>query len=961
MPKVDATRNYYAELSLPPSASADDIKKQYRKLAMQWHPDRNRGREEEASKKFQIIQSAFEILTDPTQKREYDTARNKTSARFSGSSGVRGNPWANAGAEWAPPPKRAGPTAAGAKTQPRPTPGAARYSNWGTGAARPGNASQKESPTSAKAHYEAWNNMRSSSQRKPPPTPGRAPTSAARDSRPQSRTSDSEGIPRTTSQQQKAKASFGNTTRRAGYTPRSPGLGDEPPVKNNNYFTTRSHTNIFNEASASDARQNQRASAAPDPLAQFRDKPMDDRQSTPYTTPGGEKTSLFDEGANLGRSRSTRASARKSGVDASGTFPFPQQRSSSTPRTSSSNDGGSEDSTRVNTGTDGPSRRTSTNHKPSTRASDRYRPKSAESTTATAGHASSAAAGASASASNGTESQQPGDSSTYATLPTISSPEPYPTKPLNSAKFQSVNAAAYAAMLKVPTRSSAPSVAARKGHSNLYPFEKVLKKNMSSLVEKKCGSTPVKSTEKGVNKHHKINFVSKCDRLGYDTDSDTPNSFAFDSNQSAAGQKRFASSSADNINTQFVNDENLESSWEFKAGGVSPDDAPTPSAKLRSQSGSRLGRRSPTKINRRPVPPRPEAGQGSEDTTKAGFSAEDWGEKIGSEHFFPQPTPSASASPTRRTNSRKNSKPVKVTRGGSAGIVDEDDEIPTATRGWQDEPKPAGAQSPMAMDIDTPPVEKNDDTPKVSQPNGVRNIHVEPSRPEWRAGDLNGNPPPQPPRPTLNTDASAGVPFVGNPVIQSKSAPSTANPYANLNGGSEDSEEFRTTFSDFKNVEPLADPKPTGLQSFADLKTTLPFESQPSSTVPLDKVHPVPPLAFPIAPTAPRLPPTMAITGIRPSAGQWRKYAQEFYVYMEKWESFNQKVLDHFAARQKQMITRRQQHGRVWLDAMQGKDGASVYLADLEQDHDVRKQWARACDDHQARIREFMAFRDRVK
>jgi hypothetical protein len=442
----------------------------------------------------------------------------------------------------------------------------------------------------------------------------------------------------------------------------------------------------------------------------------------------------------------------------------------------------------------------------------------------------------------------------------------------------------------------------------------------------------------------------------------THNSFNFGATEGRQGQKRFASSSAEKINTKFVEEEH-SGEWEFTAGGASTDGA----SGLRSQSGSRLGRRSPTKISRRPVPPRQDSGavppmrQNSEDALKTGFSAEEWGAKIGSEHFVPQPP--NSGSPTRRSNSRKNSKPIKVTKGGSAGLVDEDDEIPIPPSGWQDTSKSnrrVSSPAPMDIDTDTPPAETNNGTPKASRATGARNINVEPTRPEWRPGNINGDAQPVlPPRPPLNTDATT-QPFTGEAAAGSKSAPKI-NPFANLNGGSEDSEEFRTNFADFKKVEPFTDPKPTGLQSFADLKTTLPFESQPSAHIPLDKPQSVPSLAFPPAPVAPRLPPTVAVATIRPNNAQWRKYAQDFYNYMEKWETFNQKVLDHFTARQTHLIMRRQQHGRAWLEGIQGLDSAGVYQTELEQDNAVRQQWMKANEDHQARIREYVAFRDRAK
>ncbi|RSM11510.1 hypothetical protein CDV31_006721, partial [Fusarium ambrosium] len=96
-------RDYYADLELPPTADAADIRKQYRKLALKYHPDRNPGREDEVNTQFQVIQSAHEILSDPEQKAKYDASRTRN--RYPGASGVKGNPWANAGAQYPPPPR----------------------------------------------------------------------------------------------------------------------------------------------------------------------------------------------------------------------------------------------------------------------------------------------------------------------------------------------------------------------------------------------------------------------------------------------------------------------------------------------------------------------------------------------------------------------------------------------------------------------------------------------------------------------------------------------------------------------------------------------------------------------------------------------------------------------------------------------------------------------------------------
>jgi curved DNA-binding protein len=63
--------DYYAILGLPKTASAEDIKKAYRKLARQYHPDLNPDNKE-AHKKFQQINEANEVLSDPDKRKKYD-------------------------------------------------------------------------------------------------------------------------------------------------------------------------------------------------------------------------------------------------------------------------------------------------------------------------------------------------------------------------------------------------------------------------------------------------------------------------------------------------------------------------------------------------------------------------------------------------------------------------------------------------------------------------------------------------------------------------------------------------------------------------------------------------------------------------------------------------------------------------------------------------------------------------
>lgn len=64
--------DYYNVLGLKKDASADDIKKAYRKLARKFHPDLNPD-DKEAHQKFQQINEANEVLSDPEKRKKYDT------------------------------------------------------------------------------------------------------------------------------------------------------------------------------------------------------------------------------------------------------------------------------------------------------------------------------------------------------------------------------------------------------------------------------------------------------------------------------------------------------------------------------------------------------------------------------------------------------------------------------------------------------------------------------------------------------------------------------------------------------------------------------------------------------------------------------------------------------------------------------------------------------------------------
>src|SRR6201995_3619726 len=63
--------DYYKILELKKNAKEEDIKKAYRKLARKYHPDLNQN-DKEANKKFQQINEANEVLSDPEKRKKYD-------------------------------------------------------------------------------------------------------------------------------------------------------------------------------------------------------------------------------------------------------------------------------------------------------------------------------------------------------------------------------------------------------------------------------------------------------------------------------------------------------------------------------------------------------------------------------------------------------------------------------------------------------------------------------------------------------------------------------------------------------------------------------------------------------------------------------------------------------------------------------------------------------------------------
>ena len=916
----------------------------------------------------------MEILSDPVQKQKFDAHRRRTS-RYPAASGVKGNPWQDAASNFPPPPRRPGPhtrqsnATAGSRTET--TSGASRYSGW----VPPQPKSTKENVND---NARAWERMRSSTNAKsttgssmPYRTSPRRPTTKETES-PSASNSGRDTEPplgsRTTAQKQRAEASFG--ARRTGFVPASP-MGDEPPVSSSNYFTTKMHTNIFEVAAEAVAAKKKAAQASKSPIdplsQQFSEANIDERQSSPYATRMGEKTNPFD-GASLNRARTVRDAFRKfhdSKRAASPTQPARQRSVSvggdATPPSAKGDEKEDRDSAGSSTvHPDSAARGTGTTYDPDTQSAPRP--------------ATFAGPPGSGRAGNHAKSR-PDSAESRSHMARGLTKDSLANAEGAGASTSQEKPSVYASPFAIPPSSGSAALRAQGGHPSeqIDGKKPIAPERIAGLFSRHMLSSPLPTPSgeqetvlKGLNAFNKgIHLTlqrlidekgrrrerqaerqrvppSTCDKLKTSTHTNPTefNSFSFhvpdDSfdRPFADRQHSFMRSSAEDINTRFAKGEGADS-YQFNAGGGPSEDDSFGTAKRRHRERVHRGRQSPLRATPSPTKPFPYPTTESETTPKKPvFDAEQWSETIGAENFVPPKVTRTSASPTRRTI--KKPKSVKLT-SGTAGMVDDEgtssEEKSTAASSTSNI---NGAASPIAMDIDTPPPPPPPETPaSVGGGAAARNIPVEPSREDWRAGDANG---------TGSTTLGSGLAEGAK-----ASQPFKVNP----SGGSEDSEDFLRP--DMFSTTELFTKSASGLGSFGDMKSNLPFQSKAANNAPIEKEKRKS-LDFPLPPVPPNPPTALAVPGLKPNATAWAKYVREFGAYMEQWADFNGRVTDHFAARRRQIDESRQLGGFGWLDS-KGDSGIDEYLAWLEQDRAVRQKWMAACESHELLLREFKRHR----
>ncbi|EPS25538.1 hypothetical protein PDE_00472 [Penicillium oxalicum 114-2] len=319
MVKVDVRRDYYADLGLQPNAEAEDIKKQFRKLALKFHPDRNQGHEQEVIAKFQAIQAAHEVLSDSQQRLKYDTERlragygklygpAKTAAR-------KPQPHYSPSYASAAPPKTQGPKAS-SSNRPQgpasgPSAGANRYATHARAGPQEWQKPQDQSQTRADA-FKGFHNMRGQNWRGFDPTSGAAPRQQNTPFGHQKAKSAYEYFKESAQAKNTSQNTANSPRKRNGYAPGT-AAGDEPMAASTNaYKNTRNErpsSMYFDSAPPPTAKKSTRpvsptwqpesARAPSPPLAQ-----EFERTSRSYASVGGEKTYFASPG--LGRSSTMR-------------------------------------------------------------------------------------------------------------------------------------------------------------------------------------------------------------------------------------------------------------------------------------------------------------------------------------------------------------------------------------------------------------------------------------------------------------------------------------------------------------------------------------------------------------------------------------------------------------------------------------------------------------------------------
>ncbi|KAL8851950.1 MAG: hypothetical protein Q9221_003161 [Calogaya cf. arnoldii] len=951
MVKADPKCDYYADLELPPSAEATEIKRQFKKLALKYHPDRNPGKELEFNSKFQAIQAAHEVLTDPAQRARYDADRRKNGMLHTYSSPLRPNPPPRAAASnFPPPPQRTpqGPNRTG--FAPQSAGGTSRYSAYMR--ADPNNSYQSPADDAkARANaFKAWEQMRHGQgvppQARPvPPRPTKNPTfqpgreagsfppQEAPQRPPWDQTKEPHaGFP---------KMARSNTTRvpkKGGFAPGF-SVGDEPPARNTSaYFNASKGEKPDTSRSNFESRpvppppppasSNKRSSQKrPDPLKPFRPKSAtednlanNERLSTPYATSGGEKTYFSTsfsrptsarEGASAGdvydsepldrspNPKTASAASHRGHHSASPKMRSPRPVSISSTSSSSTDESlreGVEELYMSAGQSRGNQNRAQNGHlRPS------YRPYS--------GFDDS---GGDKSIPPRSRSDVAGNTSASGQHPPSAGSKVDPGQAEGFMEHRMKHEAERTYSMQESTSSG------RHASDASRPQQRPL--NRPKSWHEKYGAAEQDQARNNLGRPATGGQPDKPSM--YDTSGFT---FPPETKAPPTHPPPLRSHSSDTISVNFS-----PSDWHGKFTGK-PEEYFDPST--RKNNNASRGRSSPTKrqaptINQvqptppvegskvpnggpqMPPPPLPQAS-----SQEGKYSPDKWAPyfKPGTLNWRPPPPPAGAPpraasrkrpiTPSRRvskTTFKRPAVPKPASVAPAVDVADTDANEATSSTLGSGSSQDSGNGTPMDLDTGSSPPHRSDASNHID----VRNTTPRPPIPPRAT---------IPPRKPIPQDSHLGL-------------------------------------GDLKNVAPFA-PNQEGVNNLKDLNTTLPFESK-ASAQPMKPPSPQK-LALPQPPKPPTAPPVL-------TQSSWEHYIATMRSYMTGWNLYNAQMLAHFNERQASFES---VSAAEWISAVGAgteKWGYGKYMQGVEEDFRVRAHWDVSWEKHRECMRALGAVRERL-
>ncbi|KAJ5259393.1 Heat shock protein DnaJ N-terminal [Penicillium angulare] len=932
MVKADVRRDYYADLGLAPSAESEEIKKQFRKLALKFHPDRNPGREQEFIAKFQAIQAAHEILSDSQQRIKYDTNRLRA-----GYGKFYGPPRTNT--QRKPPPTQAS-TASARPTPTKPTysqwneanraqtgpsAGAQRYSAHARAGPQQWQKKQDDAQTRADA-FKGFSGMRGSnagSWRPFDPQTGRSPTGTTAGGTPrQQNTPFGAQRPKSAYEFFKDNARTSSSTspnsakKKHGFAPGTAG-GDEPQARNTSAYThnrsDRPSSMYFDSVPSPTAKKPPPAPEPPQFPEEF------ERNRRGYAATSGEKT--FFSNSPLGRSESARTP--------SGSF-----RASSS-RTKPPN--------HANTSSNG--KRRSASPKP-----DRKKPVY--------------------DISSGTSSDESGESENFAPMPKHSSskgkPKAVPKSRLRpNQKFSDF----YRGGDSSTGTGEEPS---RSGQNSQRSQPTPTPANTGTRRPRRQPSYVDLTADSDENKGHNSDSAAfprgstRPQQPAQDQGSNTrPDSSKKATMPSFAGFESRSSSDANNLHKKFSAEDwrdHLENVDFLGASAYST--RKSPNSKSQTQSNSRNDSAESIPLagspSLNPFGPLNESSQSKSQQAptpfaQAKFSADEWAKQLNNLSWnVPEPsrarqsanTPPLARSPRKQSKTGSKVRPTPQ----AASVASEAEEAKETVNGHQTPPMP---EQPVpteaeAMDID------DELPPSNSEKKESKNASY----------------------PDLNSHAAPGT--TSNGTVPPQQNPTTPPPRAeNKSNGEAQIPLFN--LDNLSKTAPFTNTNSSGIDNLNDVHATLPFESrakQPTTTNhdirPRELSLPNPPKR----PWAPQLVPMGPNSQVLPLE-KWQYYVSAMSTYIHDWNNFNRRMLLHFNTRQEAVETGLSPN---WISAVgdsarldingddddtdsekknadyseldeylipgRAKGGFSAYRRGIEDDMLVRKHWDVACEMH---------------